>query len=243
MDPDKHVPPLAPPAPPPSAQGGGAPSHPPPLAAGAGAATRPPVVLWVLPLRGFPAPVGYIYDATPDAEGGLLAAALAFFSHHGHQVFHDPCLDLDEYCWAMSVLLPIIPVDRLQDHILLSGLELIKALFTPSPTNSFGTAFMAAYLESPPSPRSVPVGGLAAPPGVSGDCSVAPGGVPTGSMLSPTRGIGVNVGASLFNMGGLGVPEGMPVSNMGALDVGQILTRGSLPLLSPSMAPCFCCQI
>ncbi len=128
-----------------------------------------------------------------------------------HQVFHDPCPDLVEYCWAMSVLLPIIPVDPLLDHILSSGLELMEALFT----NSFGTAFMAAYLKSPPSPCSVPLGGLAAPPGVSGDCSVVPGGIPAGSVLLPTRGIGVNVGASLFKMGGLGVPEGMPVSNMG----------------------------
>jgi hypothetical protein len=180
------------------------------------------MVIWlpdplVLPLRGSPAPVGYIYDATTDADRGLLAAALAFFSHHGHQVFYNPCLDLDEYRRAMSVSLPIIPVDHLPDHILFSGLELMEALFTPSPTNSFGTVFMAAYLESPPSLCSVPLGGSAAPPGVSGDRLVAPGGVPAGSVLSPMRGIGVNVGASLFNMGGLGVPEGMPVLNMGGL--------------------------
>jgi hypothetical protein len=97
MDPDKHVLPLAPPAPPPSAWGGAAPLQPPPLAAGAGAATLPPVVLRVLPLRGSPPPVGYIYNATPDADGGLLASALAFFSHHGHQVFHNPCPNLDKY--------------------------------------------------------------------------------------------------------------------------------------------------
>ena len=64
MDPDKHVLPLAPPAPPPSAWGGAAPLQPPPLAAGAGAATLPPGVLRVLPLRGSPPPVGYIYNAT-----------------------------------------------------------------------------------------------------------------------------------------------------------------------------------
>jgi hypothetical protein len=197
--------------------GGAAPSPPPPLVAGAGAATLPPVVLQVLPLRGSPAPVGYIYNATPDADRGLLAAALVFFSHQGHQVFHDPCQDLDEYLWAMSVLLPIIPVDCLPDHILLSGLELMEGLFTPSPTNSFGTAFMAVYLVPPPSPRSVPLGGLAAPPVVSGGCSVAPGGIFAGSMLSPTRGIGVTMGASPLNMGGLGVPQGIPVSNMGGL--------------------------
>jgi hypothetical protein len=148
MDPDKQVPPLAPPAPPSSARGGAAPSPPPPLAAGAGAATLPPVVLQVLPLCGSPAPIGYIYNATPDADGGLLAAALAFFTHQGHQVFHNPCPDLDEYLWAMSVLSPIIPVNPLPDHILLSGLELKEGIFTPLPTNSFGTAFMAAYLLS-----------------------------------------------------------------------------------------------
>jgi hypothetical protein len=136
------------------------------------------MVLRVLPLRGSPAPVGYIYDATTDADGGLLAAALAFFSHHGHQVFYNPCPDLDEYRRAMSVSLPIIPVDHLPDHILLSGLELMEALFTPSPTNSFGTAFMAAYLESPPCPHSVPLGGSTAPPGISGDRLVAPGAFP-----------------------------------------------------------------
>ncbi len=58
-----------------------------------------PVVLRVLPLRGSPAPVGFIYDATPDpVDGGLLAAASAFFSHQGHQVYHDPCPDLADYC-------------------------------------------------------------------------------------------------------------------------------------------------
>ncbi len=208
------------------------------------------MVLQALPLRGSPALIGYIYDATPDADGGLLAAALVFFSHHGHQVFHDPCPDLDEYCQAMSVSLPIIPVDCLPDHILLSGLELMEALFTPLPTNSFGTAFMAAYLESPPSPRSVTLGGSVAPLGVSGDCLVAPGGIPAGSVLSPTRGIGVNMGTSLFNMGGLGVPEGMPVSNMGGLgrwpdpDEGVSAPpcpqHGSpLPLLNPAHHPSY----
>ena len=113
----------------------------------------------------------------------------------------------------MSVLLPIIPIDRLPDHILWSGLELMEALFT----NFFGTVFMAAYLETPPSLQSVPLGGLLAPQGVSGDRLVVPRGVPAGSVLSPTGGIGVNVGSSLFTMGALGVPEGMPVLNMGGL--------------------------
>lgn len=55
----------------------------------------PPMVLQVLPLRGSSAPVGFIFDTTPDpVDGGLLAVALAFFSHQGHPVFHDPCPDL-----------------------------------------------------------------------------------------------------------------------------------------------------
>jgi len=59
----------------------------------------PPMVLWVMPLRGSPAPIGYIYDAKPLPGWGLLTAALAFFSHQGHQVVHvhDPCPDLGVY--------------------------------------------------------------------------------------------------------------------------------------------------
>ncbi len=174
--------------------------------------------------------------------------ALAFFSHQGHQVFHDPCPDLEEYLRAMSVSLLIIPVDRLPDHILSSGLELMEGLFTPLPTNSFGTAFMAVYLVPPPSPRSVPLGGLAAPPVISGGRSVAPGGVSAGSMLLPTRGIGVIVGASPFNMGGLGVPQGISVSNMGGLGCRPDPDEGisapprphhgsPLPLLDPTHLP------
>jgi hypothetical protein len=149
----------------------------------------------------------------------------------------------------MSVLLPIIPIDRLPDHILWSGLELMEALFT----NFFGTVFMAAYLETPPSLQSVPLGGLLAPQGVSGDRSVAPRGVPAGSVLSPTGGIGVNVGASLFTMGALGVPEGMPVLNMGGLghrpdpdkgvsNIQTLTTYSNLEYVDspppPSTAPC-----
>ncbi len=44
----------------------------------------------------------------------------------------------------------IIPVDRLANHILLSGLELMEGLFTPSLVDILGTVFMAAYLSSPP---------------------------------------------------------------------------------------------
>jgi hypothetical protein len=130
-----------------------------------------------LPLRGSPAPIGYIYDATPDADGGLLAAALAFFSHQGHQVFHNPCPDLAAYCRSRGVVSLVVPVDRLPDHILASGLELLDGLFAPSPTDS-GTAFMVAYLASPPS---------ATLPTPSGDRSVASG-------LGSTRGVGSVIG-------------------------------------------------
>ncbi len=83
-----------------------------------------------------------------------MAAALAFFSHHGHQVFHDPCPDLAAYHQTRGVVSSIIPVNCLPDHILSSGLELLEGLLAPSPTNS-GTAFLAAYLASPPSATSV----------------------------------------------------------------------------------------
>ena len=94
MDTDEHLDGLAPP---PSNREAVATSRAPLSAAGTAIPFPFPVVLRVSPMRGSPSPVGYIYDATPDAEGGLLAAALVFFSHQGHQVFHDPCPDLDAY--------------------------------------------------------------------------------------------------------------------------------------------------
>ena len=151
MDPDDL---LDAPAPPPSNREAGASSPSPMLAAGTVVPFLSPVVLRVLPLRGSPAPVGYIYDATPDADGGLLAAAFAFFSHHGHQVFYDPCPDLAAYRQSRVVVLSIILVNRLPDHIFSLGLELLEGLLAPSPTDS-GTAFLAAYLASPPSATSV----------------------------------------------------------------------------------------
>ncbi len=59
-------------------KGGGDPS---PSAPSVGVSfSLPPVVLRVLSLQGSSAPVGFIYDATFDPmDGGLLAAALAFF--------------------------------------------------------------------------------------------------------------------------------------------------------------------
>jgi hypothetical protein len=90
------------------------------------------MVLRVLPLRGSSAPVGFIYDATPDPDGGLLAAALAFFSHQAHQVFHDPCPDLAEYHRAMGMsALTVVSVGRLPDHLLSSGLELMSGPACP----------------------------------------------------------------------------------------------------------------
>ena len=161
------------------------------LAAGTVVPFPSPVVLQNLPLRGSPAPVRFIYDAAPDAEGGLLAAALAFFSHQGHQVFHDPCLELEAYCWTRGVVLSIVPVNRLLDHILSSGWELLESLFAPLPTNS-GMAFLAAYLASPPS---------ATPQHASGVCSGALG-------LSSARGVG-------SVMGGVGVNELASAPTMG----------------------------
>jgi hypothetical protein len=95
------------------------------------AATTTPVVLQVMPLPGSPAPIGYIYNPTPthDGDGGLLAAASAFFIHHGHQVFHDPCPDLGAYRRAGGIMVTIIKVDQLPDHVLTVGLDLLK---TPS---------------------------------------------------------------------------------------------------------------
>jgi hypothetical protein len=130
MCPDEHV---DGPAPPPSNREAVTTSLAPMLAAGTVVLFPPKVVLRVLPLRGSPAPVRYIYDAAPDAEGGLLAATLAFFSHQGHQVFHNPCPDLEAYRRTRGVVSSIVPVDRLPDHILSSGWELLEGLFDLSP--------------------------------------------------------------------------------------------------------------
>jgi hypothetical protein len=83
-------------------------------------AVTTPVVLRIMPLLGSPAPIGYIYDPTParDGDGGLLAAASAFFAHQGHQVFLDPCPDLAAYRRAGGFTEPIIDEYRLYDHVL-----------------------------------------------------------------------------------------------------------------------------
>jgi hypothetical protein len=134
----------------------------------------PPVVLRVMPLCGSPAPIGYIYDATPDPDGGLLAAALAFFSHQGHQVVHDPCVDLGAYRRALGVGAIIIPVDNLPNHILLSGLDLLESLFAPSPVDVLGTSLMAAYVSSPAPGVLASMGGPPTSGSVGGPCSASP---------------------------------------------------------------------
>ena len=107
--------------PPPPFVGGGVSSSP--IPSGPAAFSLPPVVLRVLPLRGSSAPVGFIYNASPDpVNGGLVAAASAFFSHQGHQVFHDPCPDLEAYCCSMGVPpLTVVNIDRLPGYLLTSG--------------------------------------------------------------------------------------------------------------------------
>ena len=146
MDPDKH---LDGPAPPPSTSNREAVATSPAPTSAAGTVVLFPsaVVLRVLPLCGSPAPVRYIHDAAPDADGGLLAAASAFFSNQGHQVFHNPCPDLEAYRWTRGVVSSIVPVDCLPDHIYSLGWALLEGLFAPSLTDS-GSAFMAAYLTS-----------------------------------------------------------------------------------------------
>ncbi len=201
MDPDD---PMDAPALPPSNREAGVSSPAYLLAAGP---SPSPVVLRVLPLRGSPAPIGYIYDASPEADGGLLAAASAFFSHQGHEVFHDPCPDLAAYCWSRGVVLSVVPVDRMPDHILSSELELLDGLFAPSPTAS-GTAFMAAYLASPPS---------ATPQLPSGSHSVASGLGSTRGVSSVMGGVGIHVPSSAPPMGGPGVPSAPPMGVQASL--------------------------
>ena len=123
----------------------------PPHVTTAPVAATTPVVLRIMPLLGSQAPIGYIYDPTParDGDGGLLAAASAFFAHQGHQVFLDPCPDLATYRRAGGIAEPIIDVDRLPDHVLTAGLDLLDSSPAPSAVDSLGLSFMAAYLLAP----------------------------------------------------------------------------------------------
>ena len=127
-----------------------------------------------------------------------MAAALAFSSHQGHQVFHNPCADVAAYCRSRGVVSLVVSVDRLPDHILSLGLELLDGLFAPSPTDS-GTAFMAAYLASPP---------LATLQLASGDRSVASDLGFNCGIGSVMGGVGVHVPSSAPPMGGPGVAGG-----------------------------------
>jgi hypothetical protein len=114
-------------------------------------AATTPVVLRIMPLPGSLAPIGYIYDpdSTRNGDGGLLAAASAFFTHQGHQVFLDPCLDLATYRKDRRVTATIINVDRLPDHILSTGLNLLDTPSPPSDADALGTSFMVVYLLAP----------------------------------------------------------------------------------------------
>ena len=87
MDPDEH---LALPAPPPSDRGAAATSPTSLSAAGAGVPFLAPVVLRVLPLRGSLAPAGYIYDSTPDAEGGSWLQCCCFSPTRAIRSFTTP---------------------------------------------------------------------------------------------------------------------------------------------------------
>jgi hypothetical protein len=219
MDPDNS---LDAPALPPSNREAGASSPAPWSAAGIVVPLPSLVVLWVLPLRGSPAPIGYIYDATPDADGGLLATVSAFFSFQGHQVFHNPCPDLAAYRQSQVVVSLVVSIDRLPDHILSSELELLDGLFAPLPTDS-GTAFMLAYLASPP---------LATPQLPSGNCSVASGLGSTCGVGLVMGGVGVHGQSSTPPLGGtrisggpsapfVALPGRRPDSDYGVTALGQ----------------------
>jgi hypothetical protein len=171
--------------PPPPIMGGGVSS--PPIPSGPAAFSLPPVILWVLPLQRSSAPVGFIYDASlVPVDGGLVAAESAFFSHQGHQVFHDPCPDLEAYCRSMGVPpSTVVNIDRLPDYLLNSGLEILAVWAAPSPTDAAlaNTAFMASYLSpsssgvgtsrplGPSSSSARPMGGLSS---LSARASVPP---------------------------------------------------------------------
>jgi len=205
MDPEDS---LDAPALPPSNREAGASSPAPLLAAGP---SPSPVVLQVLPLRGSPTPIGYIYDASPEADGGLLAAASAFFSHQGHQVFHDPCPDL-----AAAPQLPS------SSHSVASGL---------GSTRGVGLVMGGVGIHVPSS--APPMGG----PGVPGGTSATLGGLPgrrpdpdDGVMalghvhpdlgIPPSvGGVGAHTGVSGLDMRGLGVPlSGLSQSGMGGTE-------------------------
>jgi len=85
-------------------------------------------------------------------EGGLLAAAAAFFTHQGHEIFRDSCPDLAAYRRAGRITSTIVDVDRLPDHILSAGLDLLASFPPSSAGDTLGMSFMADYLPVPPPP-------------------------------------------------------------------------------------------
>jgi hypothetical protein len=70
----------------------------------------------------------------------------------GHQVFHDPCLDLGAYCRAGGITATIIKVDRLPNHVLTAGLDLLKTPSLSSKGDALGTSFMGTYILAPAPP-------------------------------------------------------------------------------------------
>jgi hypothetical protein len=153
-------------------------------------AATTPVVLRIMPLPGSLAPIGYIYDPNPtcDGDGGLLVAASAFFTHQGHQVFHDPCPDLTAYRKDWRVTATIINVDRLPDHVLSAGLDLLETPSPPSDADALGTSFMVAHLLAPA--PAAPLG-LISPSPVGGNLK--------GRTLSINRHGGTGGSAHLFH--------------------------------------------
>jgi hypothetical protein len=110
------------------------------------------VVLRIMPKAGSSAPIGYVYDPNPlrnGGERGLLAASAAFITHQGHEVFWDPCPDLAAYRRAGRITSTIIEVDRLPDHILSAGLNLLDSSPPSSKEDILGMSFMAEYLLAP----------------------------------------------------------------------------------------------
>ena len=161
----------------------------PPHVTTAFVAATTPVALRIMPLPGSPAPIGYIYDPTParEGDGGLLAAASAFFAYQGHRVFLDPCPDLAAYRRAGGFPEPIIHVDRLPDHILSTGLDLLESSSASSAVDALGMSFMAAYLLAP-APAVAPHGLVSLSP-MGGDTAGQPF-----SALSSTRSGGSEAG-------------------------------------------------
>ena len=156
------------------------------------------------------------------------AAASAFFSHQGHQVYHDPCPDLAEYCRASGVPVEsVVPVDHLPDHLLSSGLEIMVGLCAPSPTNNTfgGTAFMAAYLS--PSASGPPLMGTS----VASSVGASSGVVSSARFMGGSSVVSARLSAPLpaSSLGGSAVLGGPPFPVSG----GPVDPGGSSPPRRP----------